>query len=93
MKRTLQRLRQDLGGDGPNPAALRPRVRGRVLRVKHGYNPNSSSVGSAIPAFLVAGLSVGAAAVLIAHLLSEIADRLRIRRRADRPGDEDADSS
>ncbi len=29
-----------------------PQSRGRILRVKRGYNPNSSSIGSDIPTFL-----------------------------------------
>lgn len=44
--------------DNRLPQALTPRAgRGRVLRVKEGYNPNSSSLGSIvfiIPAALVA---------------------------------------
>ena len=33
--------------------------KGRVLRVKRGYNPNSSSVGSDIPIFLAASAVAG----------------------------------
>ena len=47
--------------------------RGRVLRVKQGYNPNSSSLGSiifSIPAALVAAplLLAGAAAVIASRM-------------------------
>ncbi len=37
--------------------------KGRILRVKTGYNPNSSSVGSLIPAFLA--FATGAAALTV----------------------------
>jgi len=39
-------------------------VRGRVLRVKRGYNPNSSSVGSLVPLFLSGALAAGALTVV-----------------------------
>ena len=48
--------------------ARRGRPPGRVLRVKLGYNPNSSSVGSELPLFLGLALSAGALTVLTLHL-------------------------
>ena len=38
--------------------------KGRVLRVKRGYNPNSSSVGSDIPIFLAASAVAGVFATI-----------------------------
>ena len=54
-------------------APAEPLRRGRILRLKHGYNPNSSSIGTivyAMPAALV-GLTIafGAAAGLISGVL------------------------
>ena len=50
---TDQTTTRSLAGD----AAARPRSDGRILRIKAGYNPNSSSLGTiifAIPAAMVA---------------------------------------
>ena len=43
---------------------------GRVLRVKTGYNPNSSSVGSQIPYFFAFALSSGAITILVMNILA-----------------------
>ena len=43
---------------------------GRVLRVKSGYNPNSSSIGSDIPVFLAAAAAAGTATVIISNILA-----------------------
>ena len=61
------------GGEDRRRAQTRagppPGCKGRVLRVKHGYNPNSSSIGSIVfllpAALLVAGAGFGAVAALI----------------------------
>ena len=42
--------------------------KGRILRIKRGYNPNSSSVGSDIPTFLFSG----AALVLLTGIATQI---------------------
>ena len=57
-----------------------PRPPGRVLRVKTGYNPNSSSVGTDIPTFLAAAAGAGALASVVLNLLSATATRIRRRR-------------
>ncbi len=44
-------------------------ARGRVLRVKLGYNPNSSSIGSMIPTFLAWSAGAGGATVIALHVL------------------------
>jgi hypothetical protein len=41
---------------------------GRILRIKRGYNPNSSSVGSDIPTFLFSS----AAIVLVAAIATQV---------------------
>ncbi len=72
---------------------------GKVLRVKEGYNPNSSSVGSAIPLYLGFAAGAGALTVLILNLQSAVGDMLRARKRAadeavaeqDAPSDPESD--
>lgn len=54
-----------------------PQPRGRVLRVKEGYNPNSSSIGTAIPTYLAFAAGSGALAVLLLNLRSVVAGLLR----------------
>ncbi|MHC4114139.1 MAG: hypothetical protein ACYSSL_02280 [Planctomycetota bacterium] len=46
--------------------------KGRILRVKTGYNPNSSSVGSLIPTFLAFAAGVGAVTVVVMNILSVV---------------------
>jgi len=48
------------------------RETGQILRVKSGYNPNSSSVGSHIPAFLYYTIGTGAVTVIVLNILSVI---------------------
>ncbi|UCG13392.1 MAG: hypothetical protein JSU72_02585 [Deltaproteobacteria bacterium] len=58
---------------------------GRVLRVKTGYNPNSSSVGSEIPAFLALAVGAGMLTVLSLHFLGftgRLIRRLKPRQRS-----------
>jgi hypothetical protein len=63
-------------------------ISGRVLRVKSGYNPNSSSIGSDIPTFLAAAAAAGTATVIIINILA--AARIRILDQQDNR-DEEAD--
>ena len=46
--------------------------KGKILRVKTGYNPNSSSVGSQIPAFLFLAAGSGVFAIIAAQMLNVI---------------------
>jgi hypothetical protein len=55
-------------------AAAQP---GRVLRVKLGYNPNSSSIGSAIPSYLLFAAGSGILGALLLHLTGSVAALLR----------------
>ncbi|MCU0663922.1 MAG: hypothetical protein MUC50_16550 [Myxococcota bacterium] len=47
---------------------MSPKPKGRILRIKRGYNPNSSSVGSDIPAFLFSCTAL----VLVAAIASQV---------------------
>ena len=58
--------------------------KGRVLRLKTGYNPNSSSVGSHIPAFLAWAAGAGALTVVVLHTLEVIGRLIRGRKDAER---------
>jgi hypothetical protein len=65
-------------GIGSPPLAGRPsQATGRVLRVKSGYNPNSSSIGSALPTYMVLTAAAGALTVMLLHLTGAVAARLR----------------
>ncbi len=50
---------------------------GRILRVKRGYNPNSSSIGSDIMAFLVAAGGAGVVSVILANTRDSIQKIIR----------------
>lgn len=41
---------------------------GKILRVKQGYNPNSSSVGSSLPVFFAFALASGALVMAGMHI-------------------------
>ncbi len=73
--------------DERNPPEQRPA--GRVLRVKVGYNPNSSSIGSAIPLFLAAAVGSGAVTVFLLNLLDSTGAALREKRDEAEPDGED----
>ncbi len=62
--------------------------KGRVLKVKTGYNPNSSSVGSQVPAFLAWAAGAGAFTVVALHLFGAVRELIR-RRKADAPPEEE----
>jgi hypothetical protein len=47
-------------------------TKGKVLRVKTGYNPNSSSVGSQIPAFLFLAVGSGVLSIIALQMLNVI---------------------
>ena len=51
---------------------MRQRQKGRILRVKTGYNPNSSSVGSLIPSFLAFATGAAALTVLAMNTLNAV---------------------
>ncbi|MBW2457186.1 MAG: hypothetical protein JRI68_21910 [Deltaproteobacteria bacterium] len=60
--------------------------RGRVLRVKGGYNPNSSSVGSSIPMFLTLAAGSGALAVVLLNAMGVVGRLLRKQAATDGSG-------
>jgi hypothetical protein len=51
--------------------------KGKVLRVKTGYNPNSSSVGSQIPTFFFFAVGTGVCTVIAMQVLNLIASHIR----------------
>ncbi len=53
--------------------------KGRILRVKTGYNPNSSSVGSQIPAFFAFAAGSGMLTILALHILNAVDQHLRTK--------------
>ena len=55
---------------------------GRVLRIKDGYNPNSSSIGSTVPTYLAAAAAAGALTVVLLQAQSVVARLLRKRAAA-----------
>jgi len=44
--------------------------KGRILRIKRGYNPNSSSVGSQIPYLFTFIAGTGIISIIIMHLFN-----------------------
>ena len=53
---------------------------GQVLKVKEGYNPNSSSMGSTIPIFLACLSGAGAAVVIGLHTLEAMRERMLAKK-------------
>ncbi len=51
--------------------------KGKILRVKTGYNPNSSSIGSGVPPFLFFAIGSGALTVFILNILNFADKKLR----------------
>jgi hypothetical protein len=56
------------------------KLKGRILRVKKGYNPNSSSIGSGILPFLAFAAGAGVLAIILSNTL-ESAGKI-IKKRA-----------
>lgn len=56
--------------------------KGKVLRFKSGYNPNSSSVGSQIPNFFVFAVSSGILTVIVLQMLNVIGTRIKRKKDA-----------
>ena len=46
--------------------------KGKILRVKTGYNPNSSSIGSQIPAFLFFAVGSGVFTIIALQAINAI---------------------
>ena len=44
-------------------------MKGRILKVKRGYNPNSSSIGSDILTFLASAAGAGVFTVVLSNIL------------------------
>ena len=56
--------------------------KGRILKVKTGYNPNSSSVGSMLPSFLAFAAGAGAATVAAVNILNAVSKHIRKRKKS-----------
>lgn len=56
--------------------------RGRILRVKLGYNPNSSSVGSLIPASLAFATGAAVLTVLAMNTLHAVDKHIRKKKKS-----------
>lgn len=67
----LRQLLPELGTAGleASPASAPPR-RGKVLKLKLGFNPNSSSVGTTVVVFLWSLVASGAVVALAAAVLA-----------------------
>lgn len=61
---------------------MRQAHKGRILRVKTGYNPNSSSVGSLIPAFLAFATGAAALTVLAMNSLNAVNKYIREKKKS-----------
>jgi hypothetical protein len=53
---------------------------GKILRVKTGYNPNSSSIGTHIPAFLFSAIASGAFAIIFMQTVNMIETVIQKRK-------------
>ena len=61
---------------------MKQKHKGRILRVKTGYNPNSSSVGSLIPTFLAFATGAAALAVLAMNSLNAVDKHIREKKKS-----------
>jgi len=56
--------------------------RGRILRVKKGYNPNSSSIGSGILPFLAFAAGAGVLTIILSNTLESVSKIIKKRAAA-----------
>ena len=61
---------------------------GKIIGIKEGFNPNSSSVGSQIPQFFTFALAAGSLTILVLNLLSTYDKRIRGTKTEIREADE-----
>ena len=61
---------------------MKQKHKGRILRVKTGYNPNSSSVGSLIPTFLAFATGAAALTVLAMNSLNAVDKHIREKKKS-----------
>jgi hypothetical protein len=67
------------------------RFKGRVLMMKMGYYPNSSSIGSQIHFFLTMAAGAGALSVLALHLLDSVGSLIRRRKQTGDSSEKDGE--
>lgn len=56
------------------------RQKGKVLRLKNGYNPNSSSVGSQIPGFFAFAVGSGILTIVVLQILNAVGIHIKKRK-------------
>jgi hypothetical protein len=61
-------------------------TKGKILRVKTGYNPNSSSVGSQVPVFFFFAIASGICSVIAVQMLSAIDSYITKKKNSIKPG-------
>jgi hypothetical protein len=66
----LRALLPEFGTAGLEQAEAAPRPRGKILKLKLGFNPNSSSVGTTVVVLLWSLASSGAVLALAASVLA-----------------------
>ena len=54
--------------------------KGKILRIKTGYNPNSSSIGSHIPTFLAMASGLGFMTIVIMNQIKKINKHVQDRK-------------
>jgi hypothetical protein len=54
--------------------------KGKVLRFKSGYNPNSSSVGSQIPGFFAFAVGSGILTIVVLQILNMVGINIKKRK-------------
>jgi hypothetical protein len=59
--------------------------KGRILRLKKGYNPNSSSVGSEIPIFLAFAAGSGILTIMILQIVNLYDRHIRNNKKEIKP--------
>ncbi len=62
--------------------------KGRLLRLKRGYNPNSSSVGSQLPFFLAVAVGSGVVSLITLSILTAYDKHIR-KESKKRPEDDE----
>lgn len=54
--------------------------KGKILRIKTGYNPNSSSIGSHIPTFFALAAGMGFISVVIMNQVKKINSKIQKKK-------------
>lgn len=71
---------------------MRDKSKGRILRIKRGYNPNSSSVGSDIPLFLFSSTALVVLSGIAAQVHSIITSHFQKKGKNDAATEQTTDA-